>query len=66
MADDGTKGGRWGNTQENAWVMEALVVLPQKHESEAPDFTAVVSLGDQSVATAAFKGRRPRPSATSP
>ncbi|MFN8062192.1 MAG: MG2 domain-containing protein [Vicinamibacterales bacterium] len=51
------KGGRWGNTQENAWVMEALVAYYRKYESEAPDFTAVVSLGDQSVATAAFKGR---------
>jgi uncharacterized protein YfaS (alpha-2-macroglobulin family) len=51
------KGGRWGNTQENAWAMEALVDYYRKYESEVPDFTAVVDLGTKEVAREPFKGR---------
>ncbi|HJT16383.1 MAG TPA: MG2 domain-containing protein, partial [Thermoanaerobaculia bacterium] len=36
--------GRWGNTQENAWAMEALIDYYRKYESETPDFTATVSV----------------------
>ncbi|HVG22591.1 MAG TPA: alpha-2-macroglobulin family protein [Thermoanaerobaculia bacterium] len=51
------KDGRWGNTQENAWALQALVDYYQKYESETPDFTANVLLGEQSLSTAAFRGR---------
>ncbi|HYR27521.1 MAG TPA: MG2 domain-containing protein, partial [Thermoanaerobaculia bacterium] len=51
------KDGRWGNTQENAWAMEALVDYYRKYESQVPDFTGTVSLGGQTIATETFKGR---------
>jgi uncharacterized protein YfaS (alpha-2-macroglobulin family) len=51
------KNGRWGNTQENAWAMEALVDYYRKYEAEVPDFLATVALGNQSLATETFKGR---------
>lgn len=51
------KHGRWGNTQENAWAMEALVDYYRKYEAEAPDFTAVVDLGTKEIAREPFKGR---------
>jgi uncharacterized protein YfaS (alpha-2-macroglobulin family) len=51
------KDGRWGNTQENAWAMAALVDYYKKYESEVPDFTAVVTLGAEAIASAPFKGR---------
>jgi uncharacterized protein YfaS (alpha-2-macroglobulin family) len=49
--------GRWGNTQENAWAMESLVDYYRKYESEAPDFTGVVTLGNETLARETFKGR---------
>src|SRR5262249_21505727 len=49
--------GRWGNTQENAWAMEALVAYYRKYEKEIPDFTAVVSLGTQELERERFEGR---------
>jgi len=51
------KGGRWGNTQENVWAMESLVDYYRKYESVAPDFTALVNAGSQTLARDAFKGR---------
>jgi uncharacterized protein YfaS (alpha-2-macroglobulin family) len=51
------KNGRWGNTQENAWAMEALVDYYRKYESEVPDFTAVVDVGTKELAREPFKGR---------
>jgi uncharacterized protein YfaS (alpha-2-macroglobulin family) len=49
--------GRWGNTQENSWAMEALVDYYRKYESETPDFTGVVTVGANTVAKDAFRGR---------
>jgi alpha-2-macroglobulin len=49
--------GRWGNTQENVWAMESLVDYYRKYESETPDFTAVVKLGNDSIANDIFRGR---------
>jgi uncharacterized protein YfaS (alpha-2-macroglobulin family) len=49
--------GRWGNTQENAHAMEALVAYYRRYEAEVPDFRAVVKLGEQELATEQFKGR---------
>jgi uncharacterized protein YfaS (alpha-2-macroglobulin family) len=51
------KDGRWGNTQENAHAMEALVAYYRKYESTAPDFTAVVKLGQVELARQQFTGR---------
>ncbi|HKY22459.1 MAG TPA: MG2 domain-containing protein [Vicinamibacterales bacterium] len=51
------KNGRWGNTQENAWAMEALVAYYRKYESEVPDFRAVVKLANEEIAREAFEGR---------
>jgi alpha-2-macroglobulin len=51
------KDGRWGNTQENAWAMEALVRYYRTHEAVVPDFRAVVKLGMEEIAAEQFKGR---------
>jgi uncharacterized protein YfaS (alpha-2-macroglobulin family) len=51
------KNGRWGNTQENAHAMEALVAYYRKYESTIPDFRAVVTLGAEELARQEFKGR---------
>jgi uncharacterized protein YfaS (alpha-2-macroglobulin family) len=49
--------GRWGNTQENAHAMQALVAYYRKYEAEVPDFRAVVTLGEQELARQEFRGR---------
>jgi uncharacterized protein YfaS (alpha-2-macroglobulin family) len=51
------KDGRWGNTQENAYAMEALVNYYRAFEPTAPDFRAIVRLGEQELALAEFRGR---------
>jgi uncharacterized protein YfaS (alpha-2-macroglobulin family) len=51
------KDGRWGNTQENALAMEALVAYYRKYEAAPPDFRAIVRLGTEDVAREEFKGR---------
>jgi uncharacterized protein YfaS (alpha-2-macroglobulin family) len=51
------KDGRWGNTQENAAAMEALVDYYRAWEKEVPDFTALVRLGTEPVTTEVFQGR---------
>jgi uncharacterized protein YfaS (alpha-2-macroglobulin family) len=51
------KNGRWGNTQENAIAMKALVDYYRKYESVTPDFTATVALGARELIRESFKGR---------
>src|SRR4030095_5111211 len=51
------KDGRWGNTQENAYSMEALVAYYRKFETVVPDFRAVVTLGGKELAREEFRGR---------
>jgi uncharacterized protein YfaS (alpha-2-macroglobulin family) len=51
------KDGRWGNTQENAMAMEALVAYYRKFEAAPPDFRAVVKLGLEDFARETFQGR---------
>ena len=58
------KDGRWGNTQENALAMEALVAYYRKYESTVPDFRAVVSLGARELARNDFRGRSTEASTT--
>ena len=58
------KDGRWGNTQENALALEALVSYYRKFESVTPNFTAVASLGSTQLASAQFQGRSTEAKAT--
>jgi len=51
------KDGRWGNTQENAHAMKALVAYYRKYEPSAPAFNAVVKLGGEELARESFQGR---------
>ncbi len=51
------KGGRWGNTQENAYAMEALVNYYRKYETTVPNFRAVVKLGAEDIAHEQFTNR---------
>jgi uncharacterized protein YfaS (alpha-2-macroglobulin family) len=49
--------GRWGNTQENAWALEALVDYYRRYESVSPDFVATATLGNTTLARRQFQGR---------
>jgi uncharacterized protein YfaS (alpha-2-macroglobulin family) len=51
------KNGRWGNTQENATALEALVEYYRRFEGERPDFTAVVTLANDTAVSELFRGR---------
>jgi uncharacterized protein YfaS (alpha-2-macroglobulin family) len=51
------KQGRWNDTQENAWTLEALVDFYRRYEAETPDFLATVQLGSEELARETFKGR---------
>lgn len=59
------KKGRWGNTQENATALAALVDYYQKYESETPQFVAKASLGGQALASSEFEGRSTTAKSTS-
>jgi hypothetical protein len=58
------KNGRWGNTQENALAMEALVAYYRKFESVTPAFRATVTLGSEDLARTEFKGRSTQATST--
>jgi alpha-2-macroglobulin len=58
------KDGRWGNTQENAYAMEALVNYYRRFEPAAPDFRAVVKLAEKELAREEFRGRTTTSEAT--
>ena len=49
--------GRWGNTQENAWVLLGLDRYFNTYEKITPNFVARAWLGDQFVGDHTFKGR---------
>lgn len=51
------KAGRWGNTQENAWVLVALDRYFNTYEKVEPNFVARVWLGDAFAGEHTFKGR---------
>ena len=51
------RNGRWGNTQENAWALEALVAYYKKYESQPPRFAATVTLGRGTLVREEFSGR---------
>ncbi len=49
--------GRWGNTQENAFILLALDRYFNTYEKVTPDFVARSWLGNQYTGSAAFRGR---------
>ncbi len=49
--------GRWGSTQENAYVLQELDLYFQTYDKVTPDFVARVWLGDDYAGDHAFKGR---------
>ena len=49
--------GRWGSTQENAWVLLALDAWFRRYESATPDFVARAWLGDGLALEQAYRGR---------
>lgn len=49
--------GRWGNTQENAWVLLALNRYFRTYEKVVPNYVARVWLGDGFAGEHRFKGR---------
>ncbi|MFT5429970.1 MAG: hypothetical protein ACI9OJ_000643 [Myxococcota bacterium] len=51
------KRGRWGNTQENAFILLALDRYFNTYEKETPDFVARLWLGDKYAGEHKFKGR---------
>ncbi|HUL74887.1 MAG TPA: MG2 domain-containing protein [Vicinamibacterales bacterium] len=51
------KNGRWRNTQENATALESLVGYYKAFETETPDMTASVGVGQTTIGTARFRGR---------
>lgn len=51
------KQGRWGNTQENAFVLLALDKYFNTYEKQTPDFIARAWLGDRFAGEHKFKGR---------
>ncbi len=56
--------GRWGNTQENAYAMQALVAYYRKYEATVPDFRATVTLGAKELVRDEFRGRSAEASTT--
>ncbi|MGM0556296.1 MAG: alpha-2-macroglobulin family protein [Myxococcota bacterium] len=54
---DHRKRGRWGNTQENVFVLLALKEYFDAYESQTPDFVARAWLGDDYAAEHTYKGR---------
>ncbi len=56
--------GRWGNTQENSYALQALVAYYRKYEATVPDFVATVKLGAKELARDQFRGRSAEASTT--
>jgi uncharacterized protein YfaS (alpha-2-macroglobulin family) len=48
--------GRWGNTQENVFVLLALDRYFNTYESQTPDFVARIWLGDTYAGSSEFRG----------
>jgi uncharacterized protein YfaS (alpha-2-macroglobulin family) len=49
--------GRWGNTQENAWVLLALDRYFRVYEGQTPEFVARLWLGERFAGEQRFTGR---------
>jgi uncharacterized protein YfaS (alpha-2-macroglobulin family) len=57
-------GGRWRNTQENAYALVALLDYARIYEAEAPDFNARAWVGGARVLDVQFRGRELAPRAS--
>jgi alpha-2-macroglobulin len=53
--------GRWENTQENIFCMNALINYSRIYESEKPDMTITAMLGKETMGEAKFKDVRDEP-----
>lgn len=51
------KNGRWNNTQENIFALEALNLYFKKYESAEPNFSSKIALASQTLLEQSFKGR---------
>ncbi len=51
--------GRWGNTQENVFVLLALDRYFNTYETQTPDFVARIWLGEPMPAAASSTAARP-------
>ncbi len=51
------KRGRWGNTQENVFVLQAMDTYFRTYEKITPNFVARMWLGDKFAGEQAFEGR---------
>jgi hypothetical protein len=51
------KRGRWGNTQENVFVLQAMDTYFQTYEKVTPSFIARMWLGDKFAGEQTFRGR---------
>ena len=49
--------GRWGNTQENVFILMALKRYFDEYEADTPDFIARAWLGDLQIGEHEFRGR---------
>jgi uncharacterized protein YfaS (alpha-2-macroglobulin family) len=54
---DQQRSGRWSNTQENAYVVNALATYYRRIESEEPHFRAEISATAQRILSHTFAGR---------
>ncbi|MEK7251374.1 MAG: alpha-2-macroglobulin family protein, partial [Bacteroidota bacterium] len=51
------KSGRWQNTQENVYVVDALATYFKKYEREEPKFKAEIVVAGQMILSKMFEGR---------
>jgi uncharacterized protein YfaS (alpha-2-macroglobulin family) len=54
---DAQRNGRWRTTQENLYVVQALVAYFKSYEKEEPNFTAEIQLAGGTALKALFAGR---------
>ena len=53
--------GRWENTQENLFCMNALIDYSRIYENEKPDMTLTATLGKETIGKAKFKDMKDEP-----
>ncbi len=54
---DQRKSGRWSNTQENVYVVDALATYFRKYEKEEPKFRAEIRVAATEILSKMFEGR---------
>ncbi|MBN1907319.1 MAG: large extracellular alpha-helical protein [Deltaproteobacteria bacterium] len=53
--------GRWENTQENIFCMNALIEFSQAYENQKPDMTIIAKLGQETMGKTEFMNVRDKP-----